>query len=385
MENPFIIESIVRGAQLVDRAAEVEKVKATLTGGGKLFVIGPRRFGKTSILHTAADQLRQAGASVIVLNVEGFTSLELLVRAIVTGAANLMPNLKQATTSVRKFFARLNPSLSYNLADGTLDASLGLGAAEPAAQPALLIEALDNLERLAASKRLRIGLVLDEFQRLLTLGGAGIEGQLRAAVQLHTRVGYVFAGSQTALLGDMVNNPARPFYRLGEPLFIREIPSADWLDCFQRGFKQLKCQADADTFAHLYALAEGVPYHVQLLARACWDQINRQPKPRLTRADVDRAQQSLVQLFDPYHAALWASLASTQQRALALLARGTTVGLMAKQTLKQVDLTPGAMHKALLALERQSIIRRDFTNAAAAYRFEDPLFKAWIPRSTISA
>jgi hypothetical protein len=378
MDNPFIIERAVKGAQLVDRGEEVEKVKTTVKRGGKLFVIGPRRFGKTSILQTAVAQLQAEGVSVISLNVEGYTSLELLIRALVSSAAGLAGNLKQATTSLRKFFANLNPSLTYNPIEGTFEASLGIKATEPEQQPPILIEALNNLERLAAHSRQKIGLVLDEFQRLLELGGPAIEGQLRAAIQLHEHVGYVFAGSQTSLLTDMISNPARPFYRLGEPLFIKEVPWPDFLAHLQKGFAQLDCQAEEESLAHLYFLAEGVPYHVQLLASACWDEVNRNPKPTLTRADVDAAQRRLIGQFDPYHASLWAGLTANQQKALRLIAADITNGLMAKQSLKQTDMTAGTMRKALLALEQRNIIRKEFAQATQRYRFEDPFFKQWI-------
>ena len=61
--------------------------------------------------------------------------------------------------------------------EGTFEASLGIKATEAAQQPPILIEAMNNLERLAAHSRQKIGLVLDEFQRLLELGGPAIEGQ----------------------------------------------------------------------------------------------------------------------------------------------------------------------------------------------------------------
>ncbi len=378
MDNPFIIERAVKGRHLVDRLSEVEKVKTTIKRGGKLFVIGPRRFGKTSILQTAVAQLHDEGARVISLNVEGYTGLDLLIRAIVSGAAGFAGNLKQATTSLKKFFAQLNPSVSYNPLEGTFDASLGLKATEPDQQAPLLIEALNSLEQWATHSRQKIGVVLDEFQHLLTLGGPGIEGQLRAAVQLHEQVGYVFAGSQTSLLTDMISNPARPFYRLGEPLFIREVPWPDFRAYLQQGFAQLDCEADEDALAYLYQLAEGVPYHVQLLASTCWDEASRNPKSELGRADVEAALQQLIRLFDPYHASLWAGLTAYQQRALRLIALDVTQGLTARQSLKQADLTAGTMRKSLLALEQRNLIRKEYVQATQHYRFEDPFFKQWI-------
>lgn len=389
MDNPFTIERAVRGTQLINRAQEMTKVTTALRRAGKLFVIGPRRFGKTSVLMTAVDQLRDQGASALFFNVEGYTSLDLLVRAIIAEAANLSGNLKQATTTIRKFFSRLNPSVSYNPVEGTFEASLGIRTPEASEQSPLLIETLNNLEKMAANSKQKIGIVMDEFQQLLQLGGSSIEGQLRAAIQHHEHVGYVFAGSQTSLLSDMVNNPARPFYRLGEPLFIKEVPFADFLVFLRQGFEQLRCKADDDTFSYLFDLADGVPYNVQLLAGNCWDEIHRNPKKKLAREDVDAAQTRLIQLFAPYHAPLWTSLTTNQQKALALIARSLsegqpTEGLTSKAILKRLDMTPGTMHKSLLALETRSIIRREFSGTSAHYRFEDPLFKAWILAETSS-
>jgi hypothetical protein len=67
-------------------------------------------------------------------------------------------------------------------------------------------------------------LVIDEFQKVNQLGGQGAEAQMRAAVQRNTDIGFIFAGSKTALLKDMRLIPARPFYRLGIRHFLTPLP-----------------------------------------------------------------------------------------------------------------------------------------------------------------
>lgn len=385
MNNPFIVGRTAKGTALVDRETELEKIKATLKSGDKLFLIGPRRYGKTSILETAAEQLNAAGAHILLYSVQGYTSLDLLVRALVTDAANFSGNLKHATESVKKFFTSLNPSVSLDPTSGSLSVSLGVKHHEMSEQSLLLIDALNSLERLAASSKKKVGLVLDEFQYLLELGGSRIEGQLRAAVQSHARVGYVFAGSQTSLLTDMISNHARPFYRLGEPLFLQEIPRADFLSHLRAGFQLIKCQARDETFNHLLDLAEDVPYHVQLLARTCWDLVYRQGRNKLRTEDVDTAHGQLIKVFDPVFSSQWAALTAIQRKVLALVAQGVAQGLHSKQTLRKADVTAGAMHKALQALERQAILRAENRAGESRHRFEDPLFKSWIVASTVSA
>ncbi|MEP7271242.1 MAG: hypothetical protein ABI882_07035, partial [Acidobacteriota bacterium] len=196
MQNPFITERALGMADLVDRQVEVEQVRQSIRNGGKLFVIGPRRFGKTSILRAAAGDLRSHGVKTLMLDVQGYTSIEELVRGIVAGAATMQSNLTAGIAVVKKFFGVFNPSVTVG-ADGGLTASLGLKTPDSKElQAPLLIDALNQLEKFAAESAQktsdgnsepegRVGLILDEFQHLLKLGGEGLEGQLRAAVQNH--------------------------------------------------------------------------------------------------------------------------------------------------------------------------------------------------------
>ena len=56
MKNPFQFGRELGASEIVDRAEEVAAVVETIKSGGKLFMIGPRRYGKTSILRAAAEQ-----------------------------------------------------------------------------------------------------------------------------------------------------------------------------------------------------------------------------------------------------------------------------------------------------------------------------------------
>lgn len=385
MRNPFVIESALGISELVDRADEVNRVQQTIRDGGKLFVIGPRRYGKTSILRAATEQLQADGVAVLMLNVEGYTSLDLLVRALIASAAGISGNLKQAAESVRKFFGALNPSVSYNPMDGSFSASLGIKTPEASEQAPLLVDALNSLERMATSSKQRIGVILDEFQHLLKLGGPAVEGQLRAAVQMHRSVGYVFAGSQTTLITEMVSDHARPFYRLGENLFVGPVPRPDFLKSLKRGFGRLKCQVETEALTLILNLAEDVPYNVQALARACWQEAANAGLTTLTSETVAAVHQAVVNGMEPIYAPQWVGLTSNQQKALAAVARFDGKELLSRAVLRTVDLAPGTMQKSLAALEGLSILRREYQRESLRYRFEDPFFKAWIKAATVSS
>jgi hypothetical protein len=88
----------------------------------------------------------------------------------------------------------------------------------------LLIDAIDGLARLAAYLKQRTALVIDDLQKIIELGGQTTEPQIRAAIQRHTELGFVFEGSKTELLNDMTLNPALPFYHMGVRHFLGPLP-----------------------------------------------------------------------------------------------------------------------------------------------------------------
>ena len=53
MTNPFVYGEIVPLTAFVDREAELERLTADLSAGQKIFLISPRRYGKSSLVRQA--------------------------------------------------------------------------------------------------------------------------------------------------------------------------------------------------------------------------------------------------------------------------------------------------------------------------------------------
>ncbi len=73
--NPFEFGGELKAASLVDREQELDLVIRAIENGGKLFLIGPRRYGKTSILAAAEEQLDDSGVAVLRYDAEVYESL----------------------------------------------------------------------------------------------------------------------------------------------------------------------------------------------------------------------------------------------------------------------------------------------------------------------
>jgi len=156
---PFQYGRELDAGELVDRERELTEIAATIRNRGKLFLIGPRRYGKTSLLAVAAERARQAGVLVLRYDAERYETLDLLAQALLTGAARgLKGPLERVVGSVGKAAARLRPELSV-APDGSVTVALGVSGTDRG-ELVLLADALDAIERLAEEA------ILNDFTRI---------------------------------------------------------------------------------------------------------------------------------------------------------------------------------------------------------------------------
>lgn len=400
MKNPFEFGRELGVDELVDRQEEVAAVMRTLREGGKLFLVGPRRYGKTSILKTAGDRLvREQSALLFRYNAEGFTDTEQLVSRIVADAATaLRAPFERVGETIKKYFRRLQPEVSFNATQDSWSAKIGI-AQNRAGQERelhLLVDALDGLEKLATEqpKNRPVGLIIDEFQKLVE-GGTGSEAQVRAAIQRHARTGYVFAGSKTRLLTDMVTNASRPFYRLGSSLFIAEIPREDFRQFLtskfaaggfgiEGGSAREREEGRKSPVDMILEYSEEVPYNVQMLAHICWEMLTeRGAGSTLTREVVDQALDRLVRQSDAFYTQVWNQQTVNQQKALIACIEAGGRNMLSIKITHSTKKGPGTIKRALESLVARDILREEEKLGQIRYRFEDPFFARWI--STFAA
>jgi hypothetical protein len=391
MENPFQFGRELGADELVDRREEVMEVISAITEGRKLFLIGPRRYGKTSILKTAGDQASRKGATVLRYNAEAYPTLDQLVGAIVADAAkSLRGGVERTGEQIKKYFSKLQPELSFNVTQTSWSVKLGVASSGgDEAQVKLLIDVLNGLEKMSVDQPedRPTGLVIDEFQKVIEVGGKSTEAQIRAAIQQHKRTGYVFAGSKTRMLTEMTTDAARPFYRLGSLLFVGPIPREEFiqflLDSFARGGFRVEGATGKESKGGavnlILDLAEEVPYNVQLLAHTCWEQLQGATGRRALTEDVVRNSLDLiVRRYDPFYTQLWNQLTAVQQKTLLAVIEERGVNLRSHKVVRAIGKGASTIQRALGALLDRDILREEEQSGTVRFRFEDPFFSSWI-------
>ena len=86
--NPFVYGEVVPRSAFVDREAEIDRLTRDLLAGQKVFLISPRRYGKSSLLRQALAETARRGALTAEITVSSYSSyvafLEGYARALVS-------------------------------------------------------------------------------------------------------------------------------------------------------------------------------------------------------------------------------------------------------------------------------------------------------------
>jgi energy-coupling factor transporter ATP-binding protein EcfA2 len=386
LRNPFWFGGDVGAEGLVDRDTETAQVERTIRDGSKLFLIGPRRFGKSSILRAASERLAAKGAIVIRVDADPISSLNDLVEKIVTlSASHLKGKVHQVVDNLGDFFSKLRPEAKFDINEREWNVTLGVRTDDEGTQGIQnLVEALNGLEKLAMAQPTSkpVGLVIDEFQRVVELGGQRAEAQLRSAIQQHSRVGYVFAGSDTRLLTAVTMNHDRPFYRLGTVMTVGAVPRQDFAGFITKNLRKSGFRvADPAIVATLLAMAEDVPYNVQSLANSCWNELlstRGTGEPILTADVLQKALVRAVMELDPIYTGTWTKLTTIQQNTLRAVIREDGKGLSSAPVVRTIGAASSTVHRALEGLRNQNVLRDDAADGKIQLRFDDPFFAHWI-------
>lgn len=362
---------------LVDRVTELAAAVRVGENSGTLFFIGPRRYGKTSILKAAQEKLTQSGLAVLRYDAEAYENTGLLAAALMSGAVRKYASaLERAQTVAKKFFAALKPSLSIDPVDGRIGIDIGVETGARREVP-MLMDVLNGIERLAQAEKRKAVVILDEFQQVVAEGGEKTERQIRAAVQTHREVAYIFAGSSTRMMMEMISSSARAFWHLGDQLYLGPIPRKDFIPFLREGLQSTGGVVKDDALLRILDLSEDVPYNVQQLASQCWTMLRERVWSRLTAQSVDEALVQVVSMQHVTYMQRWLSLSSAQKRVLKILVNESDEFQLA-EVARRHGLPRTTMQRALQVLEKHHFMRQDLARTAVRWRLEDPFFRAWL-------
>ena len=371
-KNPFVYGEVVRRPQFVDRAEEIERLQRDLADAQKVFLLSPRRFGKSSLVGVLFEQLEGEGIRTVTITVGSYSSYAQFLEKFAEKVIRAGGPWEKVKKWVGRFVEYVKPQAGLDLQTGEITLSFGRGSDFKPGPVAPEVFALPGL--MAEKGNFQMAVCLDEFQQVTQFDGASVEGALRSAVQQQRKVGYIFAGSQPSLMKEMLA-PHRPFHKSGPSYFLEKISRTDWEHFIRAKFRERERSLTADALEQLFSVSDLIPYDVQRIAHELWDYAELGSLKTLDRGDIDQVVRQLSAGQSDYYERVWEQLTQRQRAVLqALAARGTSA-LYSEAVRNEYRLGPASsVRTALASLDGQDLIDR----YKGSYFFVDPIFAVWI-------
>src|SRR5678815_1079613 len=380
MDNPFVYGEVVPGEAFVDREPELDRLVADLGRGQKVFLISPRRYGKSSLIRQTRESLRRRGALAVDVTVSSYSPYLAFLEGYARAIASVESKWERARTWLMEAISSTRPEIRYEPKES------GLGrfsVAFPQVTTARDINRLANEVfalpgKLATERKRTVVVALDEFQAIDSFNGGSVEHALRAAAQHQRQVGYVFAGSEPSLMEKMIG-PRRPFYKAGPVMRLDRIPQDIFASFIEARFASSGIRVEAGLGASIVDLAGNLPYDVQRLAHETWDDVRARGSRRATVDDLHATLGRLLSEQDTLFEALWQRLTLAQRAVLRAAVLQSGRELLSAETRTRFRLGgASSIQASLSALMKQDLLVRE----GGRYLVVDSLLREWVARKT---
>ena len=373
--NPFRFGALALDDAFTDRKDEIAEIKADVRNGQDVVIFAPRRYGKTSLVWRASQELVRE--KVLVASVDMMTTptpaklAEKLARAIHDDVATPLLRARERL----KVFSDLRVTPTVTVEPETGNVAFRFGVTERGEDLHATIERLLELPgELAADRGRTVALVLDEFQEVADVDPK-LPRLMRAVFQAQPEVAHVYLGSKRHMMRRIFGDENEPFWRSAKQIELGVIARRHFRGYIRRRFDKTGRVVSPDGLDAIIEATGGHPYATQELCYFAW-----QETPPEERCDAGRVATALAKVLRSEHAhfsLLWERASSVQRLLLAELAREPGHPLSAGYRLRHN--LPGAstVQRAFEALERDELVVRE----RGLVRIAEPFLAAWLLRS----
>ena len=371
--NPFEFGVVVTGKHFTNRKTERERLARNFTNLTNTILISPRRWGKSSLVKEVANDMEKQNRTVRFCFIDLFNIrnehnfYEKLIAGIINATSS---KLDEARQLVKQAFKLIVPKLSFGVAPSQ-DISVGLEWKEARKNTD---EILDFAEKVAARKKIKLVICIDEFQNLeFFQEELAFQKKLRSHWQHHRHVCYCLYGSKRHMMINIFSKSSMPFYRFGDIVFLEKMATSDLEKFIIHNFKKTGKQIGPAQSVFIIEKMRNHPYYVQQLAHIVWNHTDK----IVSKATMEESLNDLLNQNAIFYQREADHLSNTQIGLLKAIAAGRTL-LSSMETMAEFGLgTSANVKKNKVALEKKEII--DIYSGAPS--FLDPAFELWFKRN----
>ena len=371
MENPFVFGRAAEGAYFTDRIEDARRLSANLTHGIHTILISPRRWGKTSLVKKVINETDRPDIRFVFIDIfdckSEYDFYHSFANEIVKQTSS---KIDEWVETAKTFLSNISPKFSFGT-DPMNDFSLSF---EWSPEDNTEKEILQLPQKIAQKKNIRLIVCLDEFQQIADFSDSiTFQKKLRSVWQHQQEVTYCMFGSKKHLMENIFNEKSMPFYKFGDMMFLKKIPTEEWVPFVCDKFRETGKTISEEQVAKICELTENLSSYVQHLAWIVWYKSDKVVRNK----DIDDAVSDLLEQNKVFFQREVEQLSEFQLNFLKALANGVSSGFSRKEIIKKYRLESSAnVQSVKKSLLKKGIIDIDEQTVT----FDDSIFKLWMQR-----
>ena len=360
--NPFRFSGPLAPEDMIDRDPEADDLLALVEGGHSFRLVGPRRYGKTTLLRRVLEGAAREEMATVLVDLQDVLSISEIVVRIERGYERLKGPIRRHVESLLRSW-----NIGLSLGGGGFTATLQRNPHVDA--ESVLLRLLELPASLFDRRGIPSLIVFDEIQDVLAVPGA--DGKIRSVIQHQGEAAtYAFAGSAPGMMQQLFADPGRPLLDQAVPRNLAPLPLDEVADYVQARGERTGRDVGAALAPYL-EFTRGHPQRSMMLAHYLW-----QRTPRGASADETTWLSALDQAAAdaaPLMQAIWRALTANERRVARALAVAATP-LYSEETASAVGIKRASIGRALEGLTGKA----DVIVVDGRPRLTDPMFEHWL-------
>src|SRR5919109_2548710 len=270
--NPFRYGALALDDAFTDRERELAELRSDIRNGQDVVIFAPRRYGKSSLVWRASQELIDEGLLVAQVNLMTAPTKEKLAEKLAeTIHEDVASPLFRARERLRVFAGlRVTPVVTVDPNTGRLGFTFDAGR-QPQDVDATLERLLELPGQLAAERGRKVALVLDEFQEIVDID-PGLPKIMRSVFETQPEVAHVYLGSKRHMLERIFSDENEPFWRSAKQLEIGVIAPPLFRGYIEAQFARTGRGVAPEVIDRVLAATLGHPYATQELCYFVWEE-----------------------------------------------------------------------------------------------------------------
>ena len=364
MSNPFSLGSVVKEERFCNRVNELKELKQDILNNQNVLIYAPRRFGKTSLVLKAVEELKEEHKDFrfVYIDLMTITDKKEFINKYFNAIAKSLESSFEKTIETLKAFLRLKPIIKASISDtGNMVFSLDFSRSE---SDNVLDDILNTPTKYG--EKYKVCIVFDEFQEIENI--KGLENKLRSIIQNHSNVSYVFLGSKKSIINAMFSDTKRPFYKSVKHFTLSPISNEEWKKCILKSFETTSKKIDESIIDNILKVTKGFPYYTQQLCYEIWELSEKEVNEEIFNIALNK----LLKQEREYFIAIWDNLTQNQKKALKIVLMTNGDNIYGDERSRSL------ISSASLQTAIKKLIEKDILDKKDRYYFQDPLFEYWL-------